>query len=223
MRRAILLAFALILLLAACVSKALSAEEILAQSASTMSEVETLQFSIEHQGDPAVIELGPGMSVTLLGAGGAYQAPDSAYATVKVELSGMVGEANVLWLPDGAYFKLPPLIAAYQPVDLGDFDISNIFSGEGSISTVMTNLIDPVLVGEENLEGTNTYHIQGEADGNLLKDLVAGAIQPASATLDIWIDKATMEVVRVVATESETGVWQIDFFAYGDPVEIPTP
>lgn len=222
--RALVTVLLLALALAGCGGGKLTVDEILTQSAQTMRNAETLSFSIEHEGDPVEVQLSPEMAVSLISLLGAYQAPDSVTATVKIETGGMVTEAEVLWLGEDAYFKLPPFFPTYQPVDLGGFNAGHIFQGEGSLPDIMSSrLIEPDLVSEEDLEGIPTYLIQAQADSTVLADLVGEALPPGTADVILWVDRKSMEVVRVVVSEADGNTWQIDFFDYGEPVEIPTP
>jgi hypothetical protein len=223
-RQAILWVLTAGLMLAACRSDKLTVEDILAQSSAAMSEIETVQFTIEREGEPVPIELAPGTVVSLVGLRGSYQAPETVFATVKIEAMGQFLEADLLWLPESAYYRMVPFVPDFQAVDLSAFDVSNIFSGPGSVPDVMAGkLLNPTLIGEEDLEGIPTYHVQAEAASQDLTALLGWALMSDTATVDLWIDRGTMEVVRILATEPDGSAWQIDIFSYGEPVEIPTP
>ncbi len=210
-------------LLAACGGGQPTADEVLSQASDTMAAVESLQFIIEREGDPIPITAGM-LSAAILGAEGVYQSPDSVYATVKVSAQGVVAEAEFLWNADGVFFKLPPLVAAFTPVDLQEtFNATDIFQADVGLPRILKELEAPEFGEEEDIEGVEAYHITAEADGSELSALVGGAVEPGPATLDVFVDKETSEVVRVVITEASGGRWLIDFFAFGEPVEIPTP
>lgn len=208
------------LLLAACGGGDLSVEEILQESAATMSNTESVSFIIERIGEPVLLD--PTLGASMVGAEGVYRAPDSAYAVVKVEAGSIVAEAEVLWIPDGVYFKLPPLLPDYTPLNIGDtFSISSIFSSDSGIPAVFTNLTAPELVGEEDIDGIATYHITATEDSENISSIVGGAVVSGEVTVDIYIDKKTGEVVRLSVLEADGNSWVIDFFDYGQPVEIP--
>ncbi len=91
------------------------------------------------------------------------------------------------------------------------------------IPAILRALENPTLVGEEDVDGVTAYHITAATDGEMISGLVGGAVQPGPATLDLWIAKDTMYVIRItIAEEGENG-WLVDFFGYNEPVEIPTP
>lgn len=208
--------------LAACGGRQPTAQELLEQAADRMAQAESLQFTLEREGDPIPMEAM--MNAAVLSAEGAYKAPDSVHATVKVSAQGMIAEADVLWLPDGILFKLPPLIPEYMQIDLeGAFDAVAIFDAEVGIPKILTSFQTPGLDGEEDLDGIATYHVSAQADGSDLSNLVGGAVQPGPAAVDVWVDKKTGDVVRIAITEEGGGRWLLDFFAFNEPVEIPVP
>ncbi len=210
-------------LLVGCGGGQLTAADILTQSADAMAGIDSVQFAIERQGEGLSISLTPTMNVLLLGATGGYQAPDSATAAVRVNAAGMVAEAEMLWQGGETFYKLPPLVAAFTPVELTGFSISDIFNAEVGIPAILRALENPTLVGEEDVDGVTAYHITAATDGEMISGLVGGAVQPGPATLDLWIAKDTMYVIRItIAEEGENG-WLVDFFGYNEPVEIPTP
>lgn len=225
MKRAfsILLGLGLVLTLVACGGKAPTAAELLSQAADAMAAVKSLQFTIERQGEAVVID--PDSGLAMLSAAGEYEAPESVHAKVKGEVMGMVTEADVLWLAEGIYFKLPPLFAQYTPIELeSTFDAAGIFSVDTGIPNILKEQLDsPSLVGEETVEEFDTYHITAQAEGENLSNLVGAVVQSGTATVDIWIDKDAKYVVRILITEADGSGWQVDFFAFEEPVEIPSP
>jgi len=221
-----MLAVSLALTLVACSGSATNPQELLDSSADALSQTQTLKFAIERQGDPISLDVAPGMSADLLGVEGAYQAPSSVHAAVKVQVGGNVGEADIVWTADGAYFKLPPLLTSYTPINLeGKLEAADIFSVETGIPYIMKEkLIDPALSGEEDLDGVATYHITATAKGEDLGGTIGGtSLEPGDATVEVWIAKDTSQVVRIVVTETNGSTWTIDLFDYGQSVEIPTP
>jgi outer membrane lipoprotein-sorting protein len=211
-------------LLTSCGGRQPTAAEILAQSAETMTQVDSLKFYIERQGEPVQINVGMGVA-SVVSADGVYRAPDNVYAVAKVELSGAVAEAEVLWITDGIYLTFPPFLNDFTPIDLSEiFDAAEIFSDAEGIPYVLRDVLSEAeLVGEEDVEGITTYHITGTAEGEELGGLVGGVVAPGTATVDVWIDKETSEVARITLSEADGNGWLLDFYDYGEPVEIPTP
>ena len=91
---------------------------------------------------------------------------------------------------------------------------------------------DVVLVGDEFLDGEAVHHLQGVPDPLILAGLLsAEAMEFHSAELDHWVGMEDLlfrrSVLRVVYVDEngETltlGVW-VDFFGFGEPVDIEAP
>lgn len=217
-----LLAGGLAVLVVGC-QQAPTAEEVLNSASEKMASVSSLQFSLERQGDPAVIDLGllqPG----LVSAAGVYQSPDQVHATLRLDMGGSVSEGEVLWATDGTFAKLPPLMPNFTSFDLGDaFNAPGIFSAETGLPGILTQLENPTMVGEEDVDGVATYHVSGQANGENLTGLTGAPLAEGAATVDVWVAKDTNYVVRAQVTESDGNGWLLDFFGFDEPVEIPTP
>jgi hypothetical protein len=221
-RIVVLLAAALIM--TACGGETLTAEEILTASADAMTEVETVSFVIEREGEPFVID--PENGINAIGADGVYRAPSDVYATVQVTAGGFITDAEVIWLQEGIFLQLPPLIPEFTEVSAGvTFDPALLFSAEQGIPAIMRGgLTDLTLVGQEDLDGLPTHHITASADPQALSDILGGAIPFEDPTVDLWVNRNTDQLVRVLITEVDgESTWLLDFFGYGEPVEIPTP
>lgn len=226
-----LVAVMLLLLLGACQSGTSgptptptpTPAERLTFAANEMSTVSSLKFAITRNGDPKVLDMGF-FSVGLVSAEGAYQAPDQVHAVIKMQMGGAVQEGQVLWLPEGTYAMLPPMSETFSefPVE-EEFNAPDIFSAETGLPSILKTLEDPVLVGTEEVETYQTYHIRATAQGEELTGLTAIPLAEGEATVDVWIDQATNYVVRVQVTESDGNGWLIDFYDFNEPVDIPQP
>jgi hypothetical protein len=220
-KRILLLCIVCILLLSAC-NQEPTAQDILKDAAANMSEASSLKFTIIRQGSPAEVMLGE-TAVGVSGATGEYQAPDKVHAKVQVQASGFTTEADVLWLPEGKYYMHPLLSPTYSQVDLEGFDAPGIFSAEAGIPAVLQALEAATLVGTEDLDGVQAYHITADAQGEDLTGLTGSVLASGTAKVDLWVAKDTNQLIRLQVTESDGNGWLVDFFDYNLPVEIPAP
>jgi len=102
--------------------------------------------------------------------------------------------------------------------------LAALFGAEGIPAVLKGGVQNPKLVGEEKIEDVDTYHLSGEADGKVLAPLTAGALTEGTLyPVDVWIEKATSNLVRVHITEPENNGWLIDVFGFNEPVEITAP
>jgi len=197
-------------------------QERLERGAQAMLDMQSAKFKLIREGEPASLD--PTLGLTFSEASGAYQAPDRVEATIKVGLLGNVIEIQMLWLPEGD-FMTNPLTQTFLPTPPElSFDVAALFSPEGFPQILRDGIQQAAFVGSESLEGSEVDHLQGEADGATLAPLTAGALSPGILyPVDVWIETASGNVLRVHITEPNDNGWLIDLFEIDVPVEISTP
>ena len=200
-----------------------TALELLTSAANNLSTATSLQFSIERQGEPIEIPL-PLVTVGVLGADGAYQAPGNIHAVIKAQVGDSQPEADALWRDGKSYFKFPPFLVNYIQLDLGEsFNVPALFSTNLGIPAMLLRMNNVSVGTVEEVAGQNAYRISGTSTGEDLSGLVGLPMAPGEATVEAWVSKDTRELIRIIVTESDGSGWVLDFFGYNEPVEIPTP
>jgi len=197
-------------------------QERLDRGAQAMLEMQSAKFKLIREGEPAILD--PSVALTFSEASGAYQAPDRVEATIKVGLLGNVLEIQMLWLPEGD-FMTNPLTQTFLPTPPElSFDVAALFSPEGFPQVLREGIQQAEFVASESLEGSEVDHLRGEADGATLAPLTAGALVPGILyPVDVWMESASGNVLRVHITEPNDNGWLIDLFDIDVPVEISTP
>jgi len=197
-------------------------EELLDRAAGAMLAMTSAKFKLTREGEPATLD--PSLGLTFSEANGEYQAPDRVEATIKVGLLGNVVEIQMLWLPEGD-FMTNPLTQTFLPTPPElSFDVAALFAPEGFPAVLQDGIQRAEFVASESLEGFETDHLRGEADGATLAPLTAGALTPGILyPVDVWIETATGNVLRVHITEPNANGWLIELFDIDVPVEISTP
>jgi hypothetical protein len=197
-------------------------QERLDRGATAMLAMESARFSLVREGEPAILD--PNLGLTFSEANGAYQAPDRVQAAIKVALLGNVIEIQMLWLPEGD-FMTNPLTQTFLPTPPSlAFEVAALFSPTGFPQVMRDDIQRPAYVASGELEGTLAEHVRGEADGAALAPLTAGALTAGVLyPIDIWMDAATGNVLRVHISEPDGNGWLIDLFDFDLPVEINTP
>jgi hypothetical protein len=223
-RSILLLAIVCSLVMAACNQAAPTPapEELLAQAATAMEAVQSLQFTIERIGDPVPIE--ESLNASLLSAAGEYDATNGVHVRASVQIGETPGEIDMLWIANGMYISIPPL--PYMPPPGGGigFDPTIIFDPESGLPYILTEVLqNPTIIGTEQVEEFETYHVTAQASGEDLATLAGGAVSAGETTVDLWIEVSTSRVVRINLSETENTGYLIDFYAFDEPVEIPTP
>ena len=208
----------------------LPAEEIVANSAAAMSEIEGFRFAIDRTGAAAYLD--PDQTISFRRAEGYYAAPDSAQATVRVITPGLVTEVNVISIDETQWQtnimsteweQLPPNWG-FNPAVLFDADI-------GIQSILATDMTSMQLLEPEKLDDgpdETLYVVSGTLDGRRIYSMSYGLIGPEPLQVTLWITPESFELVRAVITEVNSGdeepsVWQVDFNEIGRVVDIKPP
>ncbi len=197
-------------------------DEWLDRAAQAVSALKSAQFSLVREGPPVVLD--PQTGVAFTEATGQYQAPDRVSASTKVSLGGTVLQIKWLWLPEGN-FVTNPLTQAWTPTPAGAaFNGAALFGPEGFAGALKDGLQNTKLVGVEKIEEAEALRISGEADGAKLAALTAGALDAGTAyPVDVWLQPATADVIRLHIAEPDGNGWLIDLFDLNAPVEIKAP
>lgn len=197
-------------------------EEWLDRAADATLAVTSAQFALTREGAPVALD--PATGTTFTEASGKYQAPDRASASVKVSVLGSVLALDMLWLPEGNFVS-NPLTGEFQPAPANaTFNGADIFSADGMASVLKDGMVNVTMVGTETVEDVETFHLKGEADGEKLSVLTAGALKAGTLyPVDVWIEAANYYVVRIHVAEPDGNGWLIDLFAINEPVEIKAP
>lgn len=204
-------------------NKAPGAEELLTTAAQKLADAETVQFAVEREGAAPEVDLGL-LTVGLLGAQGAYQSPDTAFANVSMDAGGTVSEAEVLWTGGEVMFRFPPLINSFTAVDLGDsFNPPDMFAADSGVPKLLEGLDNVTVVGEDDVDGVAAWHITGSESKERVAELMGFDVPDELNQVQVWVDRNTGELLRVRIDLNDGSAWVVDFFGYGEPVEIPSP
>jgi hypothetical protein len=127
-------------------------------------------------------------------------------------------------LPEGSYISNPFTGAFQEAPAEAQFNGAALFKADGIPAVLSDGLQNTTLVGAETIEDVETLHLKGEADGAKLAPLTAGALTDGTLyPVDVWMETATANLVRLHIAEPEGNGWLIDVFDIGQPVDIKTP
>ena len=217
-----LLAAALLCLAAAaCAAPPPSPTALVERAAAKTAALKSVAFDLVRVGEPVLLD--PGSGILFSAAAGEYQAPDRVRARVKITAVGVVVTVEMLWLPEG-FYSSNPFTGAFekQPATPG-FDPAALVRSEIP-ALLRTELRDLTLVGSEKVGGADAHHLRAQADGAKLRALTGGVVVPGTHTVDLWIDAATSQLVRLVDTEpAGSAGWRLELSGHDRPVEIKAP
>ncbi len=205
---------------AACAAPPPSPTAVVEQAAAKTAALKSVAFDLVRVGEPVLLD--PGRAILFSAAAGEYQAPDRVRARVKIAAAGAVLTLDMLWLPEG-FYSSNPFTGAFEKLTAPGFDPAALLRKEIP-ALLRSELRSVTLVGTEKIGAADAYHLRGEADGAKLRALTGGIIVPGTHTVDLWIDVATSQIVRLVDTEpGGVAGWRLELSGSDKPVEIKAP
>lgn len=199
---------------------------LLANTAKRLDAVKAVHFTVAIDGE-AYIDTG--RTVQLRSANGDIVTPDQMQTKIRVA----VGPANVdvqLITIGGDRYQTDLLTGRWGPAQPGfDYSPTVLFDKSQGLSTVIVKLRDVRQLADEKVGGQDAYHVQGKVDRALVEPMTSGAIDGDPITVDLWIDKADSNLVKLVLTEPQVpnkakpAVWTLTFEKYDQPVTITRP
>jgi hypothetical protein len=206
---------------AACAAPPPSPTALVEQAAAKTAALKSVAFDLARVGEPVLLD--PGRGILFSVAAGEYQAPDRVRARVKIAAAGTVLTLDMLWLPDG-FYSSNPFTGSFEKLPAAPgFDPPALLRNE--IPAVLRSELRSVtLVGTEKIGAADAYHVRAEADGAKLRALTGGVVVPGVHTVDLWIDVATSQIVRLADAEpGGVAGWRLELSGADKPVEIKAP
>lgn len=205
-----------------CAPPAPTATELLEKAAQKVASARSVHFTLVRVGDPILLDRTAGLSFTE--ATGDLQLPDRVRAKAKVISPIGAATLDVLWLPEGAFVSNPFTGGFTQLPTRPAFDPSVMLGAEGIPGILRSNVRNATIVGTEKAGGVDAHHVRAEADGAKLSALTGGVVISGTHRIDVWIDAATSQLIRLTAAEpGGAASWRLDLSDYDKPVEIGKP
>jgi hypothetical protein len=204
-------------------AKPSSTQQYLNRTADAILALKGTQFSIRREGTPAFLDEKNGITFTT--AECAYAAPDRVSCNVKVSLkNGTILQLTRVWVPEGT-FQTNPLTRQFGRFP-GDSNFNGVvlFARTGIPEVLRTAVQQAQVVGTETIQGKAALHLKGEVSGEKLNPLMGSTLKSEQVyPVDLWIDEASANPLRLHVTEPEGNGWLIELSALNEPVDIPTP
>ncbi len=205
---------------------------LLREAATYIREAQSFAVSINRTGAPVYVDT-QGL-INFQRATGYYVAPDRVQARVRVLVSGLAGDIDVIAVGDEQYYRHSILTggqwlnAQFSP----GFNAENLVRSESGLSRAMGAIRNVALLGIKDVDGIAMWHLTGTAVGSEVAALTFELI-PAEAdvSLDLYIRVDDGHAERMVLvqpdtvseTEPEPSTWTVEVYDYnGDyTVEVP--
>lgn len=174
-------------------------EDVLSDAAERLQETESMEFVMELEGTTFVDDA---ETIQLLNAEGVMQRPDRVDVTFTAVVLGrqqisirMVNIGDDSWITDIVTGKWVP-----SPPEFG-YNPSILYDDEHGLGPVMARMNDPEIVGSDEVDGKDAWHISASADGDIIQMMTSDTMRGSKHTLDIWVDKETSDILMISISE----------------------
>ena len=201
---------------------ALTAEDVLRQSAQRSAAVTSFHFVLTHENGSTPLPL----SLELESAEGDVVVPGSLAAEVDAEAVGIDVSVRVIGIDDRTWVT-NPFTRAWQ--ELPGTDIRDFADPAALVSGLLPSIMDPALSGGGSVGGVQTHLVTGSIDSGALQDALGIAEPGRDVAVEVWIgiDDLLPRRVRLIGplsdTESPDVVRQVEISRFNEPVEIMPP
>lgn len=205
----------------------IAVEEVLRNASERLADTQTMAFRMSIEGTTWIDDA---HTLRLLGARGTMARPNKVDVEFQVEVAGaprvsirMITIGEESWTTDivtGRWVEAQEEFG-YNPAILYD--------NQDGIGPVMGRLQDPEIVGIEDVNDVQTYHVRGTVPGEVIEPLTAGTMRGSTTTVDLWIDGENWNLVRVgVAEPKDEGIedpatWTMNLGDHDKQVSIERP
>jgi hypothetical protein len=199
--------------------------ELAQQAAAATDKLTSVHFVLTIEGGPAYLDAG--RTLNLRQAEGDLLRPDRAQVTARVSLSGFV--VNVKFINIGPRgFMTDPLSGRWGPAPQGlGYNAAYLFIPEQGVPDIIRGLDKISKVGEQQIDGVDTYQVTGEIATSRLVVLTGGAMPGERVKVDLWISKDTSSLRQFRLTEIGAAkapvTWTLTLSRHDQPVTIEPP
>jgi len=185
-----------------------------------MKDVEGAKFDLQGKGSIAGVEVDDAQgTVTSDGRAQGVVHIKQAGSIVEIELV-VVGKDVYIKGPTGQFIKVDPSVAGAV------FDPSQILSPDRGLARLLEFATEAKTVGEEEIDGVDTWKVEAQLDGTLVSHLVPlPAVNKVPGTL--WISKDDNKLVQIAVeapqADGSTANLTLHLSDFGVQPEITPP
>jgi len=199
---------------------------VLDGAAKRLAAVKSVHFNVAIDGD-AFIDTS--RTIALRSASGDIVTPDQMQAKIKISLGTANIDVSLVTIGTEKY-QTNPVTGQWGPAQAGfDYSPTVLFDKDRGLAPLLGQLREVEALPNEQVAGQDAYHLRGKGDRAAIEPITSGAIDGDTVTVDLWIAKASSDLLKLVITEPQTpskakpAVWTLTFEKYDQPVTITKP
>jgi hypothetical protein len=247
-RRMIILMICAALLITSCKSsdnkpttELPAARPLLDESANQIQNASSLDVEIDVEGYP--VELGTTTLDTVPAdtplyfkyAKGVFEAPDRLEATIEFSV-GVISTTATLIALDRDHYLRSDLLTANHWINaeiIPGFSPASLMARPGGIASALEAINNLEMVGQEDMDGLEVFHLRGTVQASAFYSLTFGLIrtQTGEIKIEVYITVSDHRVALINlyepppadATDSEDTTWAINILDYNRDVTITPP
>jgi hypothetical protein len=219
----------------------LDPQALLDEGAAQIQDATSFSYELDVDGYPVTIQIsGPSMPgdtpLAFKYAKGVFEAPDRLYASIQFSVGDFITTAELIALDRDHYFRGELLTANHwinQELIRG-FSPASFRAKPGGIASALETIDHLEMVGKEDLDGINAFHLRGTIQADAVYSLTFGLIRTTSGQLaiEVYVQVSDQRVIQIVITEpapsdaaedEKSTLWRFSFADYNQDVSIAAP
>jgi LppX_LprAFG lipoprotein len=193
-----------------------------------MAATETLRFHLGIEGVTYVDP--PTNTIQLLEANGELQRPNRVHVRFKIKVVPGVTITTELITIEDKHWTTDLITGKWgeAPYEF-TYDPGVLFDNQGGVGPVMNKVTDATIVGEEQIQGRDCYHITANANEETIGPVTSNTMYGSPVVANLWIDASTFDLLRAQLEEPTSSgnpnpaKWTLDLFDQDEPITIEPP
>jgi hypothetical protein len=215
------------------------ARPLIEESASYIQNANSIELEMDVSGYPVEVDMDSVERMAELPlffnyARGIFLAPDRMMATIQFSLNALSTTAQLVALDRDHYFQLDLLGSRWFRGELiPGFSPASLMAQPGGVAYALTSIADLEMIGQENLDGLNVFHLRGTMQASAVYALTFGLIRTRDGLLQaemyIRVKNHRLAVLKMIepppadGEDTDTTTWTITIVDYNQDVSITAP